>query len=127
MIKEKVKECLECGDELFGRIDKKFCSDQCRSAYNNKQQMVSSAYLRKVNKILKNNRRILVKLVPKDKAKASKEKLLEKGFNFDYHTNTFKTKDGRVYYYCYDYGYVSIGNNWYALVKKLDWVGAEDD
>ena len=30
------KLCLECGDKLFGRIDKKFCSDACRNAYNNK-------------------------------------------------------------------------------------------
>ena len=119
------KKCLECGDELFGRVDKKFCSDQCRSSYNNKIHFTSSAYMRKVNKILKKNRNILEKLIPKDKAKANREKLLERGFNFNYHTNVFKTKDGRIYYYCYDYGYFSLGKDWYALVKKLDWVGEE--
>ena len=30
------KQCLECGDKIVGRIDKKFCSDGCRNAYNNK-------------------------------------------------------------------------------------------
>ena len=28
--------CPECGDKLKGRADKKFCSDACRNAYNNK-------------------------------------------------------------------------------------------
>jgi len=28
--------CLECGEPLIGRSDKKFCDDQCRNAYNNK-------------------------------------------------------------------------------------------
>ena len=30
------KKCLDCGDSLRGRTDKKFCSDQCRNSYNNK-------------------------------------------------------------------------------------------
>ena len=29
------KVCLECGDKLVGRSDKKFCSDYCRNAHNN--------------------------------------------------------------------------------------------
>tara|TARA_R110000868_G_scaffold64629_5_gene194138 strand:+ start:92 stop:454 length:363 start_codon:yes stop_codon:yes gene_type:complete len=117
------RQCLECGEKLYGRVDKKFCSDQCRSSYNNKQNMDSSAYVRKVNQILKKNRRILEKQVPQNKGKAAREKLLELGFNFNYFTNTLETKDGRIYYYCYDYGYFSIENDWYALVKKLDWIG----
>ena len=28
------KRCLECGDVIKGRADKKFCDDQCRSNYN---------------------------------------------------------------------------------------------
>lgn len=117
------KLCLDCGEELFGRIDKKFCNDQCRSSYNNKQQLDSSTYIRKVNQILRKNRRILENFLSQDKSKSSKERLIEKGFNFNYYTNTLKTKDGRIYYYCYDYGYFTLEDNWYALVKKLDWVG----
>jgi hypothetical protein len=30
------KVCLECGEKIVGREDKKFCSDGCRNAYNNK-------------------------------------------------------------------------------------------
>ena len=30
------RECLECGEPLKGRVDKKFCSDYCRNSHNNK-------------------------------------------------------------------------------------------
>ena len=29
------RECLECREPVKGRVDKKFCSDYCRNAYNN--------------------------------------------------------------------------------------------
>lgn len=115
------KNCLECGDELFGRIDKKFCSDQCRNSYNNKLNSDSTNYIRNTNKILRRNRRILEGLVPNDKAKVSRDKLIEKGFSFNYHTSTYTTKDKRTYYFCYDFGYLELEKEWFALVKKKDW------
>ena len=30
-----MKNCLECGDAIAGREDKKFCCDGCRNSYNN--------------------------------------------------------------------------------------------
>ena len=30
------KNCPECGEHIIGRVDKKFCSDQCRASHNNK-------------------------------------------------------------------------------------------
>ena len=117
------KVCLECGDELFGRVDKKYCGDQCRSAHYNRLNSDDSNEIRNINNILRKNRRILSDLVPKEKTKAHRDKLLEKGFNFNYFTNTLTTKENRVYYYCYDYGYLELEDGWFALVKKLDWVG----
>ena len=32
----KMKTCLNCGEEINGRVDKKFCCDYCRNHYNNK-------------------------------------------------------------------------------------------
>jgi len=117
------KICLECGDELFGRVDKKFCSAQCRSSYYNKQNSQENNQFRNINALLRKNRKILADLIDNERMKIQREKLLEKGFNFTYHTNTLTTKENRVYYYCYDYGYFELEDDWYALVKKLDWVG----
>lgn len=114
-------QCLECSKELFGRVDKKFCDDQCRSTYNNKQNSDSTQYIRNTNRILRANRRILEQLTPNEKSKTTRDKLIDKGFNFDYHTSTYTTKDNRTYYYCYDYGYLELDKGWYALVKKKEW------
>lgn len=116
------KKCQECGEELFGRVDKKFCSDQCRNSFNNKQKSQDNNYIRNVNNLLRKNRRILESLVSGEKGSAKKDKLMALGFNFNYFTNTFTNKDGRTYYYCYDYGYYESNDNWYALVKKKEWV-----
>lgn len=113
------KECLECGEPFKGRIDKKFCSDLCRNAYNNKQNSDTTNYMRSVNNILRKNRRILLEKVEQGKGKANvhKDKLHEKGFNFNHITHTYKTKKGSVYYFCYEYGYLPLEKDFYFLVK----------
>lgn len=115
------RKCLDCGDPIHGRIDKKFCNDQCRNSYNNKEKSGDTNLMRNVNNILRKNRKILAKLNPDDKAKSHKDKMLEAGFNFKYYTNTYTTKDNRVYYYVYDYAYQETGEGWYLIVKKKDW------
>ena len=41
-----MKTCLECGEPILGRSDKKFCSDLCRNAYNNKANSDSNNFVR---------------------------------------------------------------------------------
>lgn len=116
------KICLECGTKIFGRVDKKFCSDQCRNSYNNKLNSDGTNYIRNVNNILRKNRRILMDLNPNGKSKTHRNKLFEKGFDFNYFTNTYTTKAGAIYYFCYEYGYLPIDNDFFALVKKQEYV-----
>lgn len=110
------KKCLECNEPITGRIDKKFCSDQCRNTYNNRLNSDSTNQVRNINNILRKNRRILQELNPVDKAKVSKEKMLSKGFNFNYITSTLVTKKGATYFFCYEYGYLPLDENYYFLV-----------
>ncbi len=116
------RNCLECGDHITGRIDKKFCSDQCRNAYNNKYNADYNRYVKKIHYILRKNRRILADFNPDGKSKIHKTRLLEQGFNFSYYTNTYNTKNGNVYYFCYDQGYLAIDDNYYALVHRQEYV-----
>ena len=113
----ETKKCLECGESFKGRADKKFCSDMCRNAYNNKQNSDSTNYVRNINNILRKNRRILSENIKGDTGKSTKNKLIEKGFSFGYYTNTYTTKKGATYFYCYDYGYLPLENDYYFLVK----------
>ena len=108
--------CLECGTRLMGRVDKKFCNDQCRNIYNNKLNRDEIAYMSKVNRIIKKNRRILKELNPKGKAKIKRKAMDTLGFDFKYFTNVYKTKEGKVYYFCYEYGYLPLEDSYFALV-----------
>jgi predicted nucleic acid-binding Zn ribbon protein len=73
MAKKEEKTCLECGTKIIGRADKKFCSDQCRVAYNNKLNRDETAYVNNVMNLLRKNRRILLELNPTGKAKVNRE------------------------------------------------------
>jgi hypothetical protein len=112
------KNCLECNEKIVGREDKKFCSDGCRNAFNNKINKDSNNYMRNVNNKLRKNYRILLDANPEGKSKITKTKLLSKGFDFEYFTNILNTNTGNTYYFVYDQGYRFLENDYYMLVKK---------
>ena|SRR5690242_14599369 len=117
--------CLDCGSKIRGRADKKFCNDQCRNNYNNYQNSDANSNVRNINNMLRKNRRILEELVAgkEGKTTASLKKLTDKGYNFTYHTHTYTTKAGTVYFFCYEYGYLPLEANYYMLVKWQEHAG----
>ena len=110
--------CLECGEKLKGRIDKKFCNDACRNAFNNARNKDYNNLVRNTNNWLRKNYRILNALNPNQKTKVSKLKLLEKGFDFNHFTSIYTTKAGTKYFFVYDHGYLPLEGDYYALVKR---------
>ena len=116
------KLCLACNKPVKGRADKKFCNDYCRNVYNNQLKADSNKLVTNINNALKKNRRILENLLPasEEMAKATKEKLQAKGFNFKYITHTYANKKGNVYFFCYEYGYLVLDNDWYLIVKRKE-------
>ena len=77
--------------------------------------------MRNVNRVLRKNRKILFELNPEGKITIHKDKLLAKGFDFNYFTSEYITKAGKIYKYVYDQGYMDIGNNFYILVVKKEY------
>ncbi len=112
--------CLDCGEKLVGRIDKKFCSDQCRNQYNNHINRADNKLVRQINQVLHKNRRILKELNPDGKVRLHRKRLASKGFNFNYHTHIYTTKTGNQYFFCYEYGYLALENDYYALVIRRE-------
>lgn len=111
--------CLECGDEIHGRSDKKFCSDGCRNAFNNKNNRDTTNLIRNINNKLRKNHRILSEQNYIDgKAKTTKNKLTSEGFSFDYFTNLRIYKNGAEYRFVYDIGYKYLEDDWILLVRK---------
>src|SRR4051812_15912687 len=78
-----MKTCFECGEKIIGREDKKFCSDGCRNTYNNKLNKDSTNFMRNTNKMLRRNYRILSELNVSGSTLTSREKLVQKGFDFN--------------------------------------------
>ena len=66
------KNCLECNEKIIGREDKKFCSDGCRNAYNNKMNKDQNNLMRNINNKLRKNYRILCELTQTEKEKLLK-------------------------------------------------------
>jgi hypothetical protein len=112
------KLCLQCGSEIRGRIDKKFCDDQCRTVFNNHLK-TETPLIKNINHALRKNRKILEELVPEEgKSTVSRRRLEEKGFSFSFHTHTHTTKHGATYLFCYEYGILPLENEYYMLVKR---------
>lgn len=112
------RKCLECGDVLYGRIDKKFCSDQCRNSYNNRIDVTKKRLIRNTNNRLKKNYKILCELNTKGKTKVTRLRLYDKNFDFNFFTSIYITKAGKIYYYLYDQGYLELDEDHYLLIQK---------
>ena len=117
--------CLKCGKQLFGRIDKKFCTDQCRFEYNNKIKRVHEAAILNVNQQLRKNRSILKSLNPVGKTTVRRSLLKNMGFSFDFFTHTYRTDKGIMYYFAYDFGYTLIEDEKVVLVTYQRYMNPE--
>ena len=117
-----LKSCLACNKPLRGRTDKKFCDDYCRNTFNNQLKADCNNLIRNINNALRKNRRILEELMhPEDQViKVSREKLLRQGFQFKYTTHVYTNKKGNSYYFCYEYGYLPLENNWFLIVRQKE-------
>ena len=119
--------CIECGEKLTGRADKKYCSSYCRTSYYNRQNSNVNNLMRNINRKLRNNRRILASINIKGKTTVREETLTSRGFAFNYFTNTFTTKAGKTYYFCYDQGYLQLDQGLVTLVVRQDYVDLQSN
>lgn len=112
--------CLACEKPVRGRLDKKFCDDYCRNTFNNLQNSDKNNLVRNINNVLRKNRRLLEEQIAPGEAmkKILKDRLLQSGFNFKYHTHQYLNKKGQTYFFNYDYGYLPLEKDWVLIVRK---------
>lgn len=113
----EIRKCPVCGDQIIGRIDKKFCSDQCRNTFNNSKYIGDTAIVQRINRVLKKNRGILGRLNPEGKTKVSRSRLIQEGFDFSHFTSNYTTQKGHTYWLCYDQGYLPLEDDMYLLIR----------
>ena len=116
------KKCLDCGDTIRGRTDKKFCSDQCRNNYNNRLNRDTNNFVRNVHGLLRKNRRILADLYDEGKDKIHKDALFALGYNFSFFTHVIEASNGVKYHYCFEYGYRETEDDFVELKQNRQYI-----
>ena len=73
--------CLECGDQIrYGRTDKKFCCDECRTRNYNERARKSRIFKRRVMNALVRNYNLLDKVIKSDIDSIDMLSLVSMGF-----------------------------------------------
>jgi predicted nucleic acid-binding Zn ribbon protein len=95
---ENERSCMECGSALVGRVDKKYCDDECRVMYHNKNRLHRIPAYMAIHQVLRRNRIILEEFKKtQSKRKLGKKELIQKGYNFEYFTHQFQKNQFGVY------------------------------
>ena len=115
------RQCRYCGSVIFGRADKKFCGDGCRSSFNNGRKGERDDEIKAVNTTLFRNRKILSQILEDgvESVRILKDRMSLLGFNFRYHTHITPFGNNMACLYCYDYGYIDLGNSRLLVVREM--------
>ena len=99
-VTEQVKYyCQECGKELIGRKDKKFCNISCKNKYNNRRNQAIRKYREDtINRL---------------------EELSDLGFDYDCFTSRQKSRTGHDNRSCFDISY-DISTRKIFNIKRKD-------
>lgn len=120
------KACLQCGKDLTGRIDKKFCDPQCKSAFQyQKEKEHPERFYNTVDNQLKLNRKILKDYNKGGIVTIRAQVLLDLGFDPNFFTHYWKNRKGEVYLFVYEYGFLrkaDSGKDKYILVIWQDYM-----
>ncbi|MEJ8801665.1 hypothetical protein [Pontibacter sp. H249] len=111
---------------ITGRVDKRYCSDQCRATARNhrKAQNAGERLMKEINIKLRYNRQVLQRASPEGKTTLRREVLQLAGFDFRHFTHLYRTSKGNTHHFCYDYGYLLLPEekvlivNWQPYMEK---------
>lgn len=119
-MEEEKRYCPNCHGAIAGRADKKFCSDACRTMYNNRIYRDRRGVLNRIDRILKKNHSIIEGLYARGEKEIDFTELFGMGFNFNYITSMRENPDTESPFImgCYDYSYVIDRNGKVTIGKK---------
>ena len=119
------KKCPICSSLVKGRTDKIFCSTKCKSIDQYEKRQESEAFYFMVERQLRTNRKILKKHNKSGFTTLRKSILIEEGFDPKFFTHYWKNREGEVYLFVYEYGFLNKNNNGkdkYVLVTWQDYM-----
>lgn len=129
-MKEPIGYCLQCSNPIYvGRSIKKFCNPECKDKYNNAIKIKEQQEIKKVDTVLRRNRRVLKKLFDQKKSDKlfQREELIREGFEFGFLTHVVVTKGkANEITFCYDYGYREVEKGKFQLFTSYSKVQVKD-
>lgn len=125
-MEQPIRLCKQCGkiiNTLKGRSDRQYCDERCKNKYHNARNKEDDIEFKRVQRVLRTNRKILKKMFERnDKDELKKERLLKAGFEFDYHTHTKLSKiKSNLFTFCFEYGYRAVGEDKVKVVRAFDY------
>lgn len=109
--------CLECGDKIrYGRTDKKFCCDECRSRHNNMQAQKGRTFRRRMLSILSKNYEILDSLIKSDVDSIDLMDLMAQGFISSVVTS-YRKCGSHNEFSCFDIKFIMTSTRVYSISK----------
>src|SRR5260370_612040 len=115
--------CEDCGKEIHGRSDKRFCDDTCRNNFNRKKRQAKLVPItedaQEIIRIIKRNYQLLKSkdMGPDQQAFQPLSALLDKGFNPKFFTST-QVADGHLYHFCFECGFRLEGDLIFTIERK---------
>lgn len=118
---ETQRFCRECNSPLTGRSDKKFCDAYCKSAFHYRRDREGASFYLQVDRQLKKNRKLLKAHNRAGKSTVRAEVLLALGFHPKFFTHYWKNKNGDLYLFVYEYGFLSRTENGKKKYVLVTW------
>ena len=109
--------CLECGNQIrYGRTDKKFCCEDCKSRHHNTQARAARSFRNKIISIINRNYDILDALIREGTESVDLVDLVSVGFVPGIITS-YRRSGRHDVFTCYDIKYIMTGTRVYSLMK----------
>jgi hypothetical protein len=113
------KKCVHCKKTIAGRVDKIYCSLECKNTYSYAQRQNTKSVTKTIDGFLHRNREILEMLMGQSKKETFDRLVLKRtGFKFDYFTGIYVNKDNKTYHLVYDYAWMAFSDQKILVVKK---------
>ncbi len=109
--------CLECGNVIrYGRTDKKYCCEDCKTKHHNDMARTGRAYKHKVISIINRNYGILDGLLKSGTESADLIELMSMGFVPGMATS-YRKEGKHDVYTCFDIRYIMTRTRLYSIMK----------
>lgn len=109
--------CLQCGTAIYGRKDKKFCSEDCKNHYHNAISRETNRRRTRVIAALTANYEILNGLLRYGVQSYGLEELRQMGFREEYITGYRKGEHHHNEHSCFDIKYYVTGSKIFGIRK----------